>query len=209
MSCALAAILFVLGPGDPQETEETLLREWESVQKRDPRVEKFEKTHERVYRFKTSRFPFDGELKVLNVVLDPTTYRQEYGVSTGIVEIELVGWPEEMQRKYYQSHRSWCELNSFVFDPTRSHWVLWRDFRWSPLSQNSFWREWLVPVVGLGILLIVVYWSALITRKQRLYMQAAIESMNQSIALQKKGIEIGESSNKLLLEIRDAMKTPR
>ena len=44
-------------------TEESLIETWEGFQKSDPKTLIFEKLSGNRYRFKTERFPFDGELK--------------------------------------------------------------------------------------------------------------------------------------------------
>ena len=53
-----------------QPSEESLLSAWEALQKNNPKTVVFEKLGERDYKFKTQMFPFDGELKVTNVVVD-------------------------------------------------------------------------------------------------------------------------------------------
>src|SRR5215204_7611719 len=52
-----------------QPTQASLIRAWEQVQKDDPEAVTFEKVGERNYKFKTNRFPFDGELKVLKATV--------------------------------------------------------------------------------------------------------------------------------------------
>ena len=122
----LIAVVFVLAwanaPALAQPSQESLLKAWEQVQKSDPDTLVFEKIAEGRYRFKTGRFPFDGELKVLKVsVEDPG---EDYNYSTyGVVEYDLPGLSEEVKKKYERSYSKWQGTNTLYFDKEAGSWL--------------------------------------------------------------------------------------
>ncbi|MEW6619076.1 MAG: hypothetical protein AB1422_06995 [bacterium] len=110
-----------------QPTEEGLLKAWEELQKNDPKTVVFEKIKERCYKFKTEWFPFDGELKVLNIIVDDTYAHFEGGYYRGTIEVELVGLPDDILKKYSYSHSMWCSKNSLCFDNKIGKWLTYGD----------------------------------------------------------------------------------
>lgn len=122
---------FVLfSPGlSAQPTEKSLLDAWELVQKNDPKTILFEKLDERRYRFKTRRFPFDGEIKIFNVIVEGGDIVENKEIYRGIIELELVGVPENFSRKYHYSYSGWRSNNWFHFDPETREWMSNREFR--------------------------------------------------------------------------------
>jgi len=104
-------------------TEEGLLEAWKNLQKNDPKTIVFEKAGENLYRFKTEKFPFDGKLKVLNLVIDDRMSDLEYGYIMGIVEVELVDLPEDFVNKHPYSYSMWAQDNTLYFDGESDRWL--------------------------------------------------------------------------------------
>ena len=122
----LAAILLLLLPAllaprlSAQATEESLIAAWEAYHRKDPKTEALEKTGERTYYFKTSWFPYEGELKIVNVVLDDR--RKEYGIIGGVVEVELPGVDESFLTKHQKSYSLWSQGNAFSYNRESRTW---------------------------------------------------------------------------------------
>lgn len=67
---AVCVIALAQAVAQAQPSQQSLVEAWEKVQRGDPETLAFEKIGERRYRFRTSRFPFDGELKILKATVD-------------------------------------------------------------------------------------------------------------------------------------------
>jgi hypothetical protein len=137
----LAAVLLALAAAgsaaraeqQQQATQDSLVAAWERVQRDDPETVAFEKLGERRYRFKTNRFPFDGELKVLKAnVTEPPAGRHEdeelerlsaEPSATGVIEYDLVGLSDEVAKKYEHSFANWRATHTLYFDAERGAWV--------------------------------------------------------------------------------------
>ena len=105
-----------------QPTQASLVKAWEGLQKDDPETVTFEKVGEHTYRFKTDRFPFDGELKVLKATVQESEYAED-GAATGVIEYDLVGLPEEVEKKYEHSLGRWQATNTLYFDGESKGWL--------------------------------------------------------------------------------------
>ena len=106
LSLAAGAVADVPAKGGPPPDEASLLLAWETAQRQSPGTEVLERTGDRRYRFKTSRFPFDGELVVLNLLIEPLPVDGEPGYN-GTVEVDLVGLPDDVRSRYVQSFARW------------------------------------------------------------------------------------------------------
>lgn len=115
-------------------SKESLLEAWEKVQKENPYTAKFEKTDDKyVYNFETTIFPFDGKLKVLNLLIEkkPTYYYGEFsdyddempaGDYVGIIEPELVGVAKEFPSQYRYSYATWERGHALYFNAETKKW---------------------------------------------------------------------------------------
>src|SRR3712207_3704347 len=128
LAAALVTLALAAAPARAQHrpTEASLVRAWEDVQKDDPETVTFEKVGERRYRFKTDRFPFDGELRVLKATVDESegAYADddEGGLpvsAAGVVEYELVGLSDDVRKKYEHSFSIWERNNKLFFGRER------------------------------------------------------------------------------------------
>lgn len=62
LCAAVLVIALAHATAQAQPSQQSLVEAWERLQRSDPETLAFEKIAERRYRFRTSRFPFDGEL---------------------------------------------------------------------------------------------------------------------------------------------------
>ncbi|MEZ0261226.1 MAG: hypothetical protein ACAH80_09460 [Alphaproteobacteria bacterium] len=106
-----------------QPTKERLIVFWEDTLKSDPQVKKLEKTKEEgVYNFETTFFPYKGRLRLLNAAITP--YEDGYydGLSSGIIEVELLDADEKFFKKYAASYSAWTRQNYFYHDEVGGVW---------------------------------------------------------------------------------------
>lgn len=184
-----------------QPTQASLIKAWEQVQKDDPETDTFEKVGERSYRFKTHRFPFDGELKVLKATANESEYSDEAWAS-GVIEYDLVGLSEEVEKKYEHSFANWQATNTLYFDREGKNWLSYDEYvaRLSAKSKETLrtqqqreqqeqdkkqagaWLSWALTLAPL--LLVVGFWAWMMKktgiRNQRQYMNMATLHMQRS-----------------------------
>ncbi len=213
---ALGASSYAQAPPD----EASLLRAWEAAQRLSPATQALEPAGERRYRYRTSRFPFDGELVVLNVLIEPMPVEDGTGYS-GTVEVELVGLPPEVPVRFAQSYARWQASHILFYDPARGEWLtgdVWRAARMKDLgatvgvgggilgflSANLFWFLFLV------LLLVFLNFAGRKANRQMMTaleaQKAAMHDHQKSLEMGRRSIELNEESNRLLAEIRDELR---
>lgn len=210
-------LLSTAAPAASGPTEASLREAWERVQREDPKTDIFQKVSEDTYRFKTKRFPFDGELRLLSVeVGGPIDYPDGEGFTTGTVNAELVGGAEEIYRLHPQAYGLWAASHSLYYDSGKGRWLTAKEFSsqvqkrtscwswWGPISGNLFWILFLV---------LAVLFLTLLGRKTTRQMNSAMAAQEKALAEQaramgiaERGLEVTEDSNRLLREIRDALR---
>lgn len=220
LSLAAGAVAGASAKDGPPPDEASLLEAWETAQRESPGTEVLERTGERRYRFRTSRFPFDGELVVLNLLIERLPLDEEPGY-TGTVEVELAGLPDDVRSRYVQSFARWQAGHTLFYDPGRGAWLTaeaWREARmkqlrgvfgpepglWGFLSANLFWILFLVLLVAF-----LAHASRKATRQMKAALEAqrkAMDDQQLSLDMARRSIELNEQANRLLEEIRDALR---
>jgi uncharacterized membrane protein len=209
------SLFFISASIGAQPTEQTLISKWENIQKSDAKTKIFEKIDERLYKFKTEQFPFDGELRILNVIIDDRMSDFEYGYIMGIIEVELVDLPEDFLTKYSQSYGLWTQNNTLYFDNKTNEWLSSKEYFAKTAEQAEkypFWRgslwSFIDPVLLILIALIVflLLYSRKVQKANRAYMDTAMDSTKKSLEISQKALAIGEESNKILKEILEVLK---
>lgn len=199
----------------PSATEASLITAWETVQKNHPKTQAFEKIEDGLYRFHTTRFPFEGQLRVLNLAIDEQAFGMPGVPTMGAVEVELVGAPDDFTTKHTHSYSMWEQDNLLYYNARTRLWVPMRQYDYSPqpdqasfnlcrvLNTDSFW------LIFLLILLVPVL---LLTRKASRQMKSAMAAQDKALSEQERAIklteravQISEDSNQLLRQIRDAL----
>ena len=202
----------------PDET--SLLAAWETAVRSDANTEIFEKTAERAYHFKTRLFPFDGELKVLNALIQDYGDEEETlpGYVFGSVEVELVGFDQEQMARYARSFSYWYQLNTLYFDHKAGRWLTGQEYR-AALSRGysasgcGTVTGWLARNYFLLIMLFLALFLWWVARRSGRQMKTAMSRQDEamdisrrSIALAEKAAQHNEESIKLLQQILEELK---
>jgi hypothetical protein len=191
-----------------QPTKERLIVFWEDTIKADPQVKTFEKTKEKgVYNFETTFFPYKGRLKLLNAAISP--YEEGYyeGLSTGIIEIELLDADESFFKKYAASYSSWTRQNYFYHDERGGVWFPAKDFTdWSkeyykrenpaaaagtPSCMTGWWARNSNTIIYIVFLIALIAFVVVLAKKQN---KKIWDNHSKALSEQQRGLSIAERS---------------
>lgn len=207
-----------LAAAGPAPDEASLLSAWEAAVKADPTTEVFEKTADRTYHFKTRLFPFDGELKVLNALIQDYGNEEESlpGYAFGSVEVELVGFSPEQLARYARSYGYWYQLHTLYFDHGAGRWLSGKEYRsaltgkYAPSGTVTGWLARNYFLVIMALLALFLWWVAKKSgRQMKTAMSRQDEAMDisrRAIALSEKSVQLSEEGNNLLQEIVQELK---
>src|SRR5574341_2480610 len=194
-----------------QPTEESLIQAWENVQKQDPETITFKKLESRRYVFNTKRFPFDGELKILNVSIDASSWDVEDRNTIGVVEVELVRLPQDFLQKFGRSYSFWEKNNTLFYDKKDGRWLSSREFQSKmareakslPASSLMFLSGyfWVIIFVFIFVALLLA------SRKSTRSMKIAMQRQDQMMADYKRAMQLTEENTKILREILEVLKS--
>lgn len=209
--------LLAVGPaaagGGP--TEASLIQAWETQLRGDPSTVLLDRVGDRRYHFKTTRFPFDGELRVLNANLDESPAELGEGFTIGVVEVELAGLPRDFAEKHAYSYARWQAGNMLYFDRGASAWMSAREWqgkmarqvRTVPLLARASQYLWLVFLAAL------VVFVALLGRRTSRQLKTAqgaqeriLADHQRSLQLVERSMQIAEDSNHVLHGILQALE---
>jgi hypothetical protein len=186
-------------------TEESLIETWEGFQKSDPKTLVFEKLSEDLYRFKTERFPFDGELKILNVTVDEQTASFEGGFILGVVEVELLDLPEDFLEKYSYSYSAWIQDNILYYDTEEEKWLSAEEYygKMREKVPTGFLLDILnyLPFLFLFLVVAILLIAINVQHKNKKYLNHAYDLSEKQMKLIEKSHSLAQQSNKLLSEI--------
>lgn len=204
-------------------TRESALQAWEEVQGSDPQVTRFEKIGDRLYSFATDRFPYDGDLQVVNVAID------DLGMDSGasgvnhfaIVEVDFVEMSDEIHRRHIQSIGLWERNNTLYYDHDTDRWVAFSEWqrnlvadastpKWYSCTSLGNW-SWMLPLllVALTVLLVAVSRKANLQIERTMSAQdriledhsQAVKRQEEAIQLTKEALASNRQTNELLGEI--------
>ncbi len=200
--------------------ENSLLSAWEAALQTEESTEILQRTADRSYRFKTRLFPFDGELKVLNVLIQDFG-DEEYvpGFATGSVEVELVGFSQEQMTRYARSYSYWYQLNSLFFDFKEGRWLTAKEYRLVAMARNPlpgrspvmYWLAQNYFLVIMALLAVFLWWLSKKSGRQvksaMAHQDEAMELTRRSFALSEKAVQLNEEANRLLKEMLQELKS--
>jgi hypothetical protein len=191
-------------------TEKSLITAWENQQRNDPNTIVFEKISSNHYHFKTERFPFDGELQVLNVTIDEQISGFEGSFIMGIIEPELLDLPEDFLEKYSYSYSTWIQNNILYYDKEEEKWLSAKEY-YSKAKENLPTSSFLdtvgyIPLLFLFFIILLLIFVYKIQRRNRLYLDHARELSQKETDLAEKTYQLSRNSNKLLKEILKELK---
>jgi hypothetical protein len=210
-------------PSDARDAlKVSLLERWEGAQRDDPQTLRFEGLGEGRYRFHTERFPFDGELQVVNLSVDTLDGWITDDYRVGVVEIELKNLPEGFMQRHAYSVAQWRSRNQFYFAVSSGRWLTpaeWQRALSEPVPLEDVPQSTLGCIVDwVYVLLIVIFVLAvaLLMRKASGQFRRATSTQDEALAGQRRALEISEQAlenaretRRLLTEIRDLLREQR
>ncbi len=194
---AAAVLLILAAPAPGADTgvpdKGSLLAAWENAQKADPRNEAFEKTGEDSYRFKTRHFPYQGQLRVIDLVVEENTVELEGFTATGRVEVELPDLPPDFYQRHAASFGVWSRGNSFAWDAKGRRWAGMEEFsRAMARKYRCGSGSTVLSILGATwpFLLLLLFLLVLLPLSMRRYRRA----VDRSLAGQEKSLARQEES---------------
>ena len=228
LGLVLAGLISLAIPDVPTAapTRESALESWERVQRSDPQVTRFEKIGDRRYSFATKRFPYDGELQVVNVAIDDLGLDADdvVGSRIAIVEVELVGLSDELRRRHIQSIGLWERNNTLYYDVETNSWLSFSEWQQAMSESYSSYNwfscfslgSWSWMLLLLLLFVIVVGISRKANRQIDRTMSAqdrilqdhskAVLRQEEAIQLTKEAAAATEQTNQILSEILDELR---
>lgn len=200
---------------DVEPTRESLLAAWEASQREDPQTIHFERAEDGRYLLATERFPFDGSVRVLNLVIDDSTLEYPSSIVMGVIEADLEDLSDEFRRQHAYSIGLWQAANTLYFDGDAGRWMTSTEWQGSMVERYASpgWMSWVSSSFWLIFLVIIVVAMWWITRRAGRQLKTATAAQDKALAEQERAIrlteealEISRDSNRLLGEILDALK---
>lgn len=220
MLTTLAVVFVLLASGlhaGEIPTRASLIEAWEKAQHTDPTCLQLERISENRYRYATSRFPFEGELVVLNAVLDDGMGElDEDGWIVGTVEVELVGLPSDFPVRYPRSYGSWMQSHTLYFDRGLGRWLTSGEFRGRLAERvrrqtgalgslgSALWI--LIPVALVAFLWFAGRKASRQVSADQALQERAMAERQVGLRLAQRAVELNEETNRLLAEIRDLLR---
>ncbi len=230
-SSLLAALLCTsIAANAAEPNRQALIDAWSEYMPTTPGTLEFEPRGDETYFIKDENLPYEGELRIIGAVVRPIEIGAGGASFThlGLIEFELVGLAEDLRES--QSYYYWlADRQSLYFSEADRAWLgsaaysaAFQDYY---VNETSFELLSFMLNYGIWILLIVlVVWVFAALRKHSREARAlmddsasindqARENLDRSEKMQKEIIEISrrtlelqESNNRLLEDIRDSLK---
>ncbi len=197
-------------------SKKSLLKFWEETQKDLPGVIVFNKIDDSTYQFKTDIFPYDGEIKLLNlVIIESQTYGRESDSffmpsHNGMVELELTNFNQELQKKYSQSYSLWAQNNTLYFDKGSSEWISQKTFQernaqdFEKYIPNKFFSY--MSTSQYYFLLPMIVYSIWVTFKSNARVKESVKISDQAFKMTQESIAMNKETNNLLSSILDELR---
>lgn len=235
MRFAVTAILLVLAMLLPasvfaEADRESLIAAWEAHITGLPGTEKFEKTADGVYRYEDTDLPYEGELKLLGVLVRPA---ESAGFETdftylGMVDFELTAMPVE--RLSTQLYYYWlADRQTLHYSNSAQQWVDASAYQESitelyssppSFGALSFMLNYGIWVLLIGLLIFVFVGVNRQTKKARTLMDETAEinklarknldraeaMQNEVLSIARETRDLQKDSNELLARMLQALK---
>lgn len=200
-----------------QPTDDSLIQAWEKQQKADPKTIVFEKLKDRHYKFKTSYFPYEGELSIKNLVYGDLGGDADFDYSLGAVQVELSGFDKNLVKQYGYVYSMWDSTNTLYFDKKNSKWLSTKEYA-TNISKRAASRQkqtwWVSNFSNFALVIICVTALVIVIRKNKAYMNTALKKQEEGLAKydiavqqSEKSLQLSEETNKLLKEILEILKS--
>ncbi len=203
--------------------ESGLLQAWEQLQREDAQTLKFERLDQGLYHFHTQRFPYDGQLRVLNLSITPLGYDAGLNHSDlwqGVVEVELPEVEEAFYTRHSHSYSRWTQNNYFYYDSEQNRWL--SPAEWSqrlteqagePGGQAACVANWIGDFFWLFLLVMLLFFLIWIGGKSNKQIKAnmeaqdtALKQQEYAVKLSEEAVELSRESNRLLQEMLEILK---
>lgn len=202
------ALPFSSAVGKTAPSEKSFLKAWEEQQKSDPKTKIFERITDSRYRFKTERFPFDGELELLNVGIN-----EQSGYETiimGFAEVELKGVDDSFFRKFGTSYNLWAQNNSLYYLNNTGEWLPVNEWslRYGAQDEDAYhegeysiWSAYGESVIYIVILLLFAIFLIFIARRSSKQVKKSLDGQNEALEIMRRSVALQEESHTLSKEI--------
>ncbi|NVN97594.1 hypothetical protein HXX01_05235 [Candidatus Nomurabacteria bacterium] len=215
--CVSAMISMLASPVFAQPTDDSLIQAWEKQQKADPKTIVFEKLKDRQYKFRTSYFPYEGELSIKNLVYGDLGGDADSDYSLGAVQVELSGFDKNLVKQYGYSYSLWDNTNTLYFDKKNSKWLSTKEYA-SSITKRAASRQkqswWVSNLSNFALITICVIALIIVIRKNKTYMNTALTKQEEGLAKYdkavkqtEKALQLSEETNNLLKEILVVLKS--
>ena len=211
-ACAALALVLFLAlaqcPAWAAMDEASLIAAWEEAVIGDPETLVLEPLGDNRYHFETMRFPYNGELRVLNTSIDRAAGALDYPM--GVVEVELTDADEGFLQRHAMSYGQWAQNNILFYDQANGRWLTtWElddvmyaggcDVPWysSLLAENFFWLVFLLVFVLMLIFAI---------RKSSRQMKKAMSAQDQALSDNRELLELARQGKALQEEALAVLK---
>ncbi|MEW6336893.1 MAG: hypothetical protein ACOY3Y_12920 [Acidobacteriota bacterium] len=198
-------------------TQDSLIDAWEKAQRADPTCRLLEKVSDNRYRYATTRFPYEGELLLLNTVLDDGMEElEDDGWIIGTVEVELVGLPADFPARYARSYGSWMQSHTLYFDRGLGRWLTSGEFRGRLAARvrrqtgalgflgNALWL--VIPIALVAFLWYAGRKASRQVNTAQALQEKAMADQQAGLRLAQRAVDLNEEANRLLVEIRDLLR---
>lgn len=200
-----------------QPMDDSLIQAWEKQQKADPKTIVFEKLKDRHYKFKTSYFPYEGELSIKNLVYGDLGGDADSEYSLGAVQVELSGFDKNFVKQYGYIYSMWESTNTLYFDKKSSKWLSSKEYAIS-ISKRATSRQkqslWVSNLSNFALIAILACGLLVIYKKNKTYTNTALIKQEEGLAKydiavqqSEKALKISEETNTLLREILVVLKS--
>ncbi|MDD2852641.1 MAG: hypothetical protein PHY09_12195 [Desulfuromonadaceae bacterium] len=215
--CVSALFMISASPLFAQPTDDSLIQAWEKQQKADPKTIVFEKLKDRHYKFKTSYFPYEGELSIKNLVYGDLGGDADLEYSLGTVQVELSGFDKNLVKQYGYIYSMWESTNTLYFDKKNSKWLSSKEYAIS-ISKRATSRQkqslWVSNLSNFALIAILACGLLVIYKKNKTYTNTALIKQEEGLAKydiavqqSEKALKISEETNTLLREILVVLKS--
>jgi hypothetical protein len=125
LGIALSLSLIITPRAIAQRNEAGLIAAWEAEQESDSRTTKFEKVADKTYHFATTRFPYDGNLQIVDVdIRAPLNSGIDgFAFSPGVIGVQLAGASDDFLKAHEASYTDWESANTLYWDEMAGAWL--------------------------------------------------------------------------------------
>jgi hypothetical protein len=191
-------------------TEDSLIQAWEKGQHEDPKLVTLDKTGDRRYHFKTTRFNYDGELRLANVDIEENP-GLDGSTWIGVLQVDLPNMPKDQQEKLGYSYERWMGNNQLYYDNKSEQWLDQKEYSAQMMAKSKrqfgLQSKWLDLLSSYGIwLLLMLSVVNLQWRRSKKALKESIDRSERALVLGQESLKNSQQATTLLGEIRDLLK---